>query len=474
MVFRGARLSGRIRWRMLGSLLPLRRLTGALIPIAASADTALACRASYQAGQQRECSQTWPVGSVPKGSSGSWACSRSPHPRQRPAGERSGLRFSHSTTQQAKAWASASARGSPPSNSTMPARSSKKTCQSSRRPAVFGRPKQRHDLGLVPGERIEHGGRRCRGRVQHEVVAIECEFYTGGAGRLESLGRAHSRVLQPGAPVFSGADWGGGFASAPSAAVPRIGFQGVGADGRSRCHCRYRPHRGLPSARTEPRSHWPDWISAWARTMRTVRTVAAPGFSGVEKVWIVVMRMIRVRARPSRSKPISMPILRRKVAARRKPARQRPRAVRPSLGLGNALARHLGKGAQKVRGGSRPLRPRRHDGAHGGGDRVGVDHAFHRLVAVAAIGRPEGAGGPERRLAGRRPQREVRHARQLVEPGFAAARFRPFDHRVEQHAEDARALGLERGPQFLPRAGGVPRGSAPASGTRRGRRGRAA
>lgn len=41
------------------------RPTGALIPIAASADTALAFRAEYQAGQQRECSQAWPVGSTP-------------------------------------------------------------------------------------------------------------------------------------------------------------------------------------------------------------------------------------------------------------------------------------------------------------------------------------------------------------------------------------------------------------------------
>jgi hypothetical protein len=35
-----------------------------------------------------------------------------------------------------------------------------------------------------------------------------------------AFGRAHSRALQPGAPAFSGADWGGRFASAPSAAVP--------------------------------------------------------------------------------------------------------------------------------------------------------------------------------------------------------------------------------------------------------------
>ena len=36
-----------------------------VIPIAASATTALAFRASYQAGQQRECSQACPWGSVP-------------------------------------------------------------------------------------------------------------------------------------------------------------------------------------------------------------------------------------------------------------------------------------------------------------------------------------------------------------------------------------------------------------------------
>ena len=175
---------------------------------------------------------------------------------------------------------------------------------------------------------------------------------------------------------------------------------------------------------------------------------------------------------PSRSKPISMPILRRKVAARR----SRPDSARGLSGQVFDLATRspamLGKGAQKIRGGSRPLRPRRHHGAHGGGDRIGVDHALHRLVAVAAIGRPEGAGGPERGLAGRRPQREVGHARQLRQMRLGQP-LQALDHRIEQHAEDARALGLERGPEFRPPAGGAPRGSAPASGTRRDRRGRA-
>ena len=45
--------------------------------------------------------------------------------------------------------------------------------------------------------------RRCRGRLQHQVVAVDSEMHAGGAGRLESPDRAHSRVLQPRAPVFS-------------------------------------------------------------------------------------------------------------------------------------------------------------------------------------------------------------------------------------------------------------------------------
>ena len=42
-----------------------------------------------------------------------------------------------------------------------------------------------------------------------------------------------------------------------------------------------------------------------------------PPYSGAALMGVAVMRIVRTRARPSRSKPISMPILRRKVAARR-------------------------------------------------------------------------------------------------------------------------------------------------------------
>ena len=49
---------------------------------------------------------------------------------------------------------------------------------------------------------------------------------------------------------------------------------------------------------------------------------------------------------------------------------QCPRAGGPGPGLGDLLPRFLGKGAQKIRGSPRPLRPLRHHGAHRGGDGV--------------------------------------------------------------------------------------------------------
>lgn len=93
--------------------------------------TASAFLPACHAGQQRECSHTWPVGSTPCGCRASWALSAPPQARQLPDGERSRVRFSQSTTQHSKANASASGRASPPSNSAMPARSSYRARQSS-------------------------------------------------------------------------------------------------------------------------------------------------------------------------------------------------------------------------------------------------------------------------------------------------------------------------------------------------------
>ena len=224
----------------------------------------------------------------------------------------------------------------------------------------------------------------------------------GGARRLQGFGRAHSRPLQRDCFHFPTRIGAGDLR--PHRPQRSRRWISMGWRGRSRPVRRPLSSASIgdrPQAML-PRSHWPDWISAaeCGRCGRCGRSRPSDFWRGGSAV--VVMRIVRVRARPSRSKPISMPILRRKVAARRsRPAV--PGAIWPGLGLGDALARHLGKGAQKIRGGSRPLRPLGHHGAHGGGDRIGVDHALDRLVAIAAIGRPEGAGGPQRGLAGRRP-----------------------------------------------------------------------
>ncbi len=212
---------------------------------------------------------------------------------------------------------------------------------------------------------------------------------------------AHSRALQP---AFSGADWGGRFASAPSASVRAVGFQRVGADGRAVARPLNRPRRS-PTVR-KPGDAKPLPELAFGRSADGADDAdgCAPPVSGEAGLPVVVMRMIRVRARPSRSKPMSMPILRRKVAARR----SRPASARGLSGQvfdlatrSPAISARAPRSSEAV-----PVHSVRvgHHGAHGGGDRIGVDHAFHRLVAIAAIGRPERARGPERGFAGRRPQ----------------------------------------------------------------------
>jgi hypothetical protein len=58
----------------------------------------------------------------------------------------------------------------------------------------------------------------------------------------------------------------------------------MGCRGRSEpCPFGYRPHQRLPSAGPVSQTHWPGWILASARTMRTVRTVVFPDFLAGEK-----------------------------------------------------------------------------------------------------------------------------------------------------------------------------------------------
>jgi hypothetical protein len=135
----------------------------------------------------------------------------------------------------------------------------------------------------------------------------------------KGLGRTHSRALQPDVVPFSTPDGGGRFASAPSAAPAPLVFNGL--------------------ARTISAPPWPLTSAGPSASLATVRCGGAakplaglafgiepdaadgaddcaPVFSGAE--WpVAAMWIVRVRARPSRSKLISMPILRRNVAARR-------------------------------------------------------------------------------------------------------------------------------------------------------------
>src|SRR5262249_24706178 len=83
------------------------------------------------------------------------------------------------------------------------------------------------NVRLVARQQIEDGGRRRLGRFQHQIVAVNMEFDTGGASRFQGLDRAHRRALQLFAPDSLGADWGGRFASASSAAVPGLDFNGL-------------------------------------------------------------------------------------------------------------------------------------------------------------------------------------------------------------------------------------------------------
>ena len=107
----------------------------------------------------------------------------------------------------------------------------------------------------------------------------------------------------------------------------------------------------------------------------------------------------------------------------------------------------FGKGAQKIRRRARPLRPLLHHRADSGSDRIGLDHVINHLVPVATIGRPEGTGRPDGGLAGRCPQGKIRHSGQPFQRCIGE-HLQALNRRVEQRAQNARTLGVERGPQF--------------------------
>ena len=108
-----------------------------------------------------------------------------------------------------------------------------------------------------------------------------------------------------------------------------------------------------------------------------------------------------------------------------------------------------------LNGGPRCRRLQGHEIPYRSGDSVGGKHGLHRLVDVAGIGANERACFPgcavlvpERSLAGRRPHREVGHARNPLQLDLRPPR-QSHRHGIEQRAQDAWPVGLERGQQFL-------------------------
>ncbi len=181
------------------------KAAGATIPIAAKAAIASAFRPAYQAGWQRECSQTLPSVPIPKGNRGSRGCSPPPQPKQlscrrahgvavQPFGKApgDGTGFGLFARQQAIQFADVD----PLVEEDLPVLG---------RPTVPARQQQPYDLGLVTRQQIEHNGRRRRARFQHQIVAVDTEFVAAGAGHPQCVGRAHA--------VYT---FGGGTRSAPS------------------------------------------------------------------------------------------------------------------------------------------------------------------------------------------------------------------------------------------------------------------
>ena len=84
---------------------------------------------------------------------------------------------------------------------------------------------------------------------------------------------------------------------------------------------------------------------------------------------------------------------------------------------------------------------------HRGADQVGLDDGIDHFDQVLGVGVHEGPLLPEGLFAGRRPHRKISHPRQF---GKLNRRQAPQadNKRVEEGAENPRALSLERRQQF--------------------------
>ena len=160
-----------------------------------------------------------------------------------------------------------------------------------------------------------------------------------------------------------------------------------------------RRNRDMPGPQGCRSESAPDALSL---TLLTVLTV----FSGNERIRITLLP-----DRPWRLNAISIPSARRNVCARRKwPARARGVFGQPvpSLGIRSLLRSTL----TRRRSAALPVQGAlAHELTHASGDRIGVDDALDRGLAVGCEGASEGVGRPETFFARRGPEREVGHSR---------------------------------------------------------------
>jgi hypothetical protein len=126
-----------------------------------------------------------------------------------------------------------------------------------------------------------------------------------------------------------------------------------------------------------------------------------------------VILIIRLPIRPSRPKVISMPAVLRNVWATTQPGGQRTRICRPSRdSVRRIFVIHAG--LHEVRRLPNPCAPLGHDFTHQASHRIGLDHTDNCGPTVGVIRAHKCTRRPEGCLAGRPPQREIRHARQSL------------------------------------------------------------
>jgi hypothetical protein len=152
--------------------------------------------------------------------------------------------------------------------------------------------------------------------------------------------------------------------------------------------------------------------------------------------------IVRLPARPSRVKNISMPSIRRNVCARRsRPARAPGFFGQPALCSETTRARPA---ATRRRSEAVPAQLLR---SHANRHRVRLDDPLNCGSAVHVVGVCKGACGPQGWLGSSGPQSEIGHPRQARETNISQG-AQASDRGVKQRAQDAGSRDFELAPKL--------------------------